>query len=234
MPKHGVLRKLTARAIRVTRPSPKADAMAGRTWNDGRVMSTDNRIDRGGRPAATTAHHLAAVAQRLFVERGFDRTNVEDIAHEAGISTRTFFRYFPTKADVLWVESDAEISRLRQALADSTATEPYEAVLVRAVVTAMAFPDDQIEWARHRAQLVLTEPAVQAQASQRHTRWRAAATEFVSARTPDYFFPIAVGHAVLAATQSAHEYWIAHPETQLADQLERALLLLLPPLPTAV
>ena len=103
--------------------------------------------------------------------------------------------------------------------------------MVRAVVTAMAFPDDQIEWARHRAQLVLTEPAVQAQASQRHTRWRAAATEFVSARTADDLFPIAVGHAVLAATQSAHEYWSAHPETQLADQLEQALLLLLPPLP---
>lgn len=72
---------------------------------------------------------------------------------------------------------------------------------------------------------------MQAQASQRHTRWRAAATEFVSTRTTDGFFAIAVGHAVLAATQSAHEYWVTHADTHLADHLEQSLLLLLPPLP---
>lgn len=193
-------------------------------------------MDRGGRPAATSAHELAAVAQRLFVERGFEQTSVEDIARAAGISSRTFFRYFPTKGDVLWVESEGEIGLLRELLAAGSPTERYETVIVRAVVDALAtFPEDQIEWARHRAQLVLTEPAVQAQASQHHARWRAAAVEYAGARTgqpADALFPMAVGHAALAATLTAHEYWIAHPDTDLADNLERALRLLLPAEPS--
>ncbi|MGO4204814.1 TetR family transcriptional regulator [Rhodococcus sp. TAF43] len=199
------------------------------------MTSTSGRIDRGGRPAATTAHDLAAVAQRMFVEHGFDQTSIEDIARAAGISSRTFFRYFPTKADVLWVESDAEIGRLRDVLAAGLPTERYEDVVVSAVVAALCLPHDQIEWARHRAQLVLTEPAVQAQASQRHARWRAAAAEFVSTRTGhpvDGFFPTAVGHAVLAATLAGHEYWVSHPDTDLAEHLQCALLLILPPEPS--
>ncbi|MFD1815618.1 TetR family transcriptional regulator [Rhodococcus gannanensis] len=188
--------------------------------------------DRGGRPAATSAHELAAVAQRLFVEQGFDQTSVEDIARAAGISGRTFFRYFPTKADVLWVESEGEIGLLRERLAAGAPTERYEDVVVRAVVDALAtFPDDQVEWARHRAQLVLREPAVQAQAFQRHARWRAAAVEYAGARTGqpvDALFPTAVGHAALAATLTAHEYWVAHPGSDLTGILEQALRLLLP------
>jgi TetR/AcrR family transcriptional regulator, regulator of mycofactocin system len=199
------------------------------------VTSTGGRADRGGRPAATSAHELAAVAQRLFVERGFEQTSVEDIARASGISSRTFFRYFPTKADVLWVESEGEIGVLRAQLAAGSPTEPYEDVIVRAVVDALAtFPADQAQWARHRAQLVLSEPAVQAQASQRHARWRAAAVEYAGARSGrpvDALFPIAVGHAALAATLTAHEYWVAHPDTDLATGLEQALRLLLPPLP---
>ncbi|EME20980.1 acyl-CoA-like ligand-binding transcription factor [Rhodococcus triatomae] len=196
------------------------------------MTSTGDRTDRGGRPASTSAHELAAVAQRLFVERGFEQTGVDDIARAGGISSRTFFRYFPTKADVLWVESEGEIEVLREQLAAGAPTERYEDVVVRAVVAALAtFPDDQVEWARHRAQLVLTEPAVQAQAWQRHARWRATAAEYAAARTGrpvEALFPVAVGHATLAATLTAHEYWISHPGSDLADVLDDALRLLLP------
>ena len=72
--------------------------------------------DRGGRPAITSAHELAAVAQRLFVAHGFDETSVEDIATAAGISRRTFFRYFSAKADVCFADSPTELVRLQQAL----------------------------------------------------------------------------------------------------------------------
>lgn len=199
------------------------------------MTSTGGRVDRGGRPAATTAHELAAVAQRLFVEHGFEQTSVEDIARAAGISSRTFFRYFPTKADVLWVESEGEIGRLRELLAAGDPAEPYEDVVVRAVVTSLAtFPEDQADWAKHRAQLIQTVPAVQAQALLRHSRWRGASAEFAAARSgqpADALFPLAVGHAVLAATLAAHEHWVTHPDTDLAAGLERALRFLLPPLP---
>lgn len=205
------------------RVEPDVDAGASRS-----------REDRGGRPAVTTAHELAAVAQRLFVERGFPRTSVEDIAAAAGIGRRTFFRYFPTKADVLFVESDAELRRLQAHLAAGGRAEPYEDVLARSVLAALRFPPEEREWARQRAQLLLTVPAVQAHAMSRYAAWRTAAAEYAGRRCgqpADALFPVAVGQAVLSATLAAHEYWLAHADSDLFDVLARVLALLLPPAP---
>ncbi len=50
---------------------------------------------------------VQAEALRLFARKGYEQTTVDDIAHAAAMSPRTFFRYFPTKEDVvLWDEFD--------------------------------------------------------------------------------------------------------------------------------
>ena len=45
---------------------------------------------------------LATVAIRLFTDIGFEETSMEDIADEAGVSRRTVYRHFPTKADLVF------------------------------------------------------------------------------------------------------------------------------------
>ncbi len=185
--------------------------------------------ERAGRPQATTAHELAAVAQRLFVAEGFDNTSIEDIARAAGISRRTFFRYFSTKADVLFVESAAELRRLQEALRQARRGAPYRTVVIAAVTDALRVPSEDYEWARQRAQLILTVPTLQAHAAVRFAQWRSAAADYARTLDPvDDLFARAVGHAVLAATLAAHEHWIEHPGTELEDALARMLELLLP------
>ncbi|ODU06857.1 MAG: hypothetical protein ABS81_03405 [Pseudonocardia sp. SCN 72-86] len=181
--------------------------------------------DRGGRPASTSAHELAAVAQELFVERGFDETSVDDIAAAAGISRRTFFRYFSTKADVLWVESPTELATFRDLLAGSS--DPWREALCACAPQALHHPAEQRRWMLHRAELLLTVPAVQEKAAIRHAQWREIATAFVTARGLPSLVAVAAGHAVLAATLGAHEYWIAHPDEDLPTLHGRFLAMFL-------
>jgi hypothetical protein len=123
-------------------------------------------------------------------------------------------------ATLLWVESPAELARFREGLAAASPDEPYDEVLCRAAPQALHHPPEHRTWALHRAQLLLSIPAVQEKAAARHTEWRRIATDFVAGRLgtrPDDLVAIATGHAVLAATLAAHEYWLAHPREELPD-----------------
>jgi AcrR family transcriptional regulator len=84
---------------------------------------------------------LEAVALAVFEARGFATVNVEEIAAEAHISTRTFYRYFPTKEDVLQVRIRRRAEALRRALAERPADEPLLHSLRLAVEVAVSAED---------------------------------------------------------------------------------------------
>jgi AcrR family transcriptional regulator len=57
---------------------------------------------------------LVAAAFQLFLERGYEQTTVDDIVALAGVGRRSFFRYFPSKEDVVFPDHE-------RCLADMTA-----------------------------------------------------------------------------------------------------------------
>lgn len=100
-------------------------------------------------------------ALRLFAERGYEQTTVEDIADAADISQRTFFRYFPTKEDVvLWDEYDAVIWDLLDERPENEPPGETLRAVTRQAIVGLYRRDPERLLARNR--LLFTVPAVRA------------------------------------------------------------------------
>src|SRR5260370_18622039 len=98
---------------------------------------------RRGRPPGTSARQLELISLRLFTEAGFEETTVEQIAAAAGVSRRTFFRYFESKSDVLWHAFDGEVRALRAAFAAVAPDVPLMEAIRQAVIAVNPpRPDD--------------------------------------------------------------------------------------------
>jgi AcrR family transcriptional regulator len=80
---------------------------------------------------------LATAAEELFISRGYERTTVEQIARAAGVSRRTFFRYFESKDDVLAEHADRLSENLYAALVARPADEPPLLAIRNAMVPAV-------------------------------------------------------------------------------------------------
>jgi AcrR family transcriptional regulator len=79
---------------------------------------------------AATRKALHDAARRMFEDHGFEETTVRDIAAAAGVTERTFFRYFPSKEDLVLSEVLDLIPVMRSLVRDRPAGEsPYAAVL---------------------------------------------------------------------------------------------------------
>ncbi|MEM9122241.1 MAG: TetR family transcriptional regulator, partial [Pseudomonadota bacterium] len=80
-------------------------------------MATGRRPSKRAARKAETNKKLIQASWDLFAEKGFDNVTVNDIANAAGVSRRTFFRYYPSKeAVIFYLHTDhlALFRRLRE------------------------------------------------------------------------------------------------------------------------
>lgn len=182
--------------------------------------------ERRGRPPRTTPRELELIALRLFAEKGFDETTVDDLAAAANVTSRTFFRKFQSKADVLWQGFDDEVESLRLALAEAPEDVGWVQAIHRAILNVNHYTADDLPELRSRMHLIATVPALQASAAVRYDAWERAISNFVAARTglaADDMVPLIVGRTTLAACRAAYDVWANQPDGDLATQLEKAL-----------
>lgn len=92
-------------------------------------MTGDTRESLRERTRRAVHQEIARTAMALFAERGFEDTTIEQIAEHAGISRRSFFRYFATKEDVVLGELVERGRIVASALAERPVDEPpWEAI----------------------------------------------------------------------------------------------------------
>ena len=181
---------------------------------------------RRGRPPGTSRRELELIALRLFTEQGFDNTTIEQIAAEAGVSERTFFRYFTTKASVLWADFDTEVATIRAALAVVPDDVPMMDAIRGAVVAANHYHAEDVPEMRRRMSLIATEPGLSFGAAEHYAAWERAVSEFAARRLgqpAESLYPLAIGRTVLAACRAAYDRWSDRADDDLPTYLDAAL-----------
>ncbi len=190
------------------------------------TASAEPAAPRRGRPPGTSARELELISLRLFSSDGFEETTVEHIAAEAGVSRRTFFRYFESKADVLWHAFDGEVGALRAAFGAVPPEAPLMQAIRDVVVGVNSYRAEDVPELRTRMHLIGTEPALQASAAQHYDAWERAVSEFASGRLgmpAGSLYPLAIGRATLAVCRSAYERWAERADADLTVYLDEAL-----------
>ena len=97
----------------------------------------------------------------LFAERGFENTTVAEIAERAGLTERTFFRYFADKREVLFAGADVLQELLVSAVVGAPGSvAPLEAVAA-ALEAAGALLQERREYSRRRQAVIDANAALQ-------------------------------------------------------------------------
>jgi AcrR family transcriptional regulator len=177
-------------------------------------MSDQATLGRRERKKLRTRQALAATALRLFAERGFEETTIEDITEAVDVSRRTFFRHFDSKEEVALPDKSELLGRLRQALAEHPASEPPLTSAREAILAlAGALSEDSMDVVVLRARLLTTEPSLRGRSLERQSVWEDVIAEALATRwrvdpATDLRSRLVATTAV-AALRAAFMVWVA-------------------------
>ncbi|MEV4823324.1 TetR family transcriptional regulator [Micromonospora sp. NPDC049274] len=169
-----------------------------------------------------TRRLLQQNAMRLFLEKGFDATTVEEIAAASGVSHMTFFRYFPTKEDAA-LEDDYD-PMIADLIAERPAEEPAIDKIRHALTHGLnQLYDSERDVLLARMRLVYRTPALRAGTGQRRDadqRLLIAALAPTAGGSRGELHLRVVVAAALAAVTEAIRYWA---ESNGADDLRHLI-----------
>ena len=181
------------------------------------------------RKKARTRATIRSEALRLFREQGYHETTVEQIAAAAEVSPSTFFRYFPTKEDVVLQDE------MEPRLAEAIEHQPPELNVVAATQAAFravfgTMSQQQWDQMRQQAELAMTIPEVRARTMDDFARTITVMTAVVAKRTglsPDDLRVRTAAGAMFGAILSATAPWGAYHDefvnTDLFERVDQAL-----------
>ncbi|MBK5227323.1 MAG: TetR family transcriptional regulator [Actinobacteria bacterium] len=187
-------------------------------------METSGLRERKKLKTATTIEEKAL---RLFSERGYDATTVDDIAAAADVAPRTFFRYFPTKEDVVLGHYAERMALLGRALAGRPDDEPAITAVRHAYAEVARDFESKREGVLQRALLIATKPSLRARNLELQIRWERVIAEAVAPRLGvgiDDPRVVLLSACAVTAMRVSLETWVAEGGTSsLPERLDRSL-----------
>jgi AcrR family transcriptional regulator len=146
---------------------------------------TASRDRPGGLRERKKARTRAAIrehALRLFGEQGYQRTTVEQIAAAAEVSSSTFFRYFPTKEDVI-LQDDMDTRMVEAFERQPPELGPVAAVRAATREVVESYSEADLDVLRQTSTFTMTVPEVRARAMDEFARTIAVISEALAKRT---------------------------------------------------
>jgi AcrR family transcriptional regulator len=184
------------------------------------------------RKKARTRASLREHALRLFREQGYQATTVEQIAAAAEVSPSTFFRYFPTKEDLV-LQDDMDTRMIEALERQPTELAPLPAVRAAVTEAFASYTPADLDLIQQNTALTLTVPEVRARALDEFARTIGVLSEALakrSGRSGDDLAVRTTAGAIIGVIMSITLPWNGWSDRQsVADtfvRIDRALALL--------
>jgi len=180
------------------------------------------------RKKAKTRAAIREHAMRLFQEQGYADTTVDQIAEAAEVSPSTFFRYFPTKEDVVLSDDYDE------AMVAAFRTQPADLSPIAAIRNAMravfgTLPPDALRREQERMMLVKDVPELRAAAMEDHLQSMTLLAGILAerlGRQPDDFAIQVFAGALVGVALATMQATTERPTDNFAELLDQGFALL--------
>lgn len=178
---------------------------------------------------------ITEIALDLFAEHGFEKVTVDQIATAAGMSGRTFHRYFPAKEDVVVGEPEQWGEFVRDAFAARPADEPVWDSLLASFEAFIGFlaESGRVQRGKFAMRVLVSTASLRARNLEKHQLWGRMLVPLVAARLADdddtALRAEIIVQAALACLDVAFTTWAnVDDDTTISELLERSFAMLHP------
>ncbi|MDI2031710.1 TetR family transcriptional regulator [Saccharopolyspora sp. TS4A08] len=167
---------------------------------------------------------LREAALSLYLERGFEQTMVADVAERAGVTARTFFRYFADKREVLFDDSSVLEEKSLAALDGLPATTSALDAVAAVLDTVAQMVGDDRELARKRQTVIMANADLRERELIKLTSLSAALADKLRQRGVGDIEASLAAETSVAVFRVAFSRWVTAPENHdLRDLLRETL-----------
>lgn len=164
---------------------------------------------------------MQEAALKLFHKKGYEGTTTAEIAELAGVTERTFFRYFPDKREVLFNEAELG-TRLDAAIVDAPAEWGPLEVVVSAFKSLASMFEENLPFAEPGQAVIARTPALQERQLAKTAAITRTIAEALQRRGVEPAIASLAAAAGMAVTAHGLQTWVCDPSSPLVAHFDNA------------